>query len=103
MLSYADPRAPLSLSERIGLGIVASLAVLSLALSDPIETASTPQETEEAPQSVSAPSSLPPSTLGGSEIPRGLSCSEDEALYWLAPDVLGCVHIERIAPSVSAP
>lgn len=35
--------------------------------------------------------------FGLSAGPRLPACAEDEAVWWVAPDVRECVHVERIA------
>lgn len=46
------------------------------------------------------PAPLPPvpviSTIGGTPVPEGLDCYEDEVISFLAIDTLGCVHIDNL-------
>ncbi len=34
-------------------------------------------------------------TIGGTLVQSGLDCEEDEVIWWLGIDVLGCVHFEE--------
>lgn len=36
------------------------------------------------------------STIGGTEVPYGLDCVEDEVIYFTGPDTLDCVHIDNL-------
>lgn len=35
-------------------------------------------------------------TIGGTEVPYGLECMEDEVIGFIEVDGLGCVHIEEV-------
>ncbi|MEE8361710.1 MAG: hypothetical protein V3R71_06110 [Gemmatimonadales bacterium] len=34
--------------------------------------------------------------VGGTLVQSGLDCEEDEAIWWLGVDSLGCVHFEEV-------
>ncbi len=34
--------------------------------------------------------------IGGTLVQSGLDCEEDEAIWWLGVDLLGCVHFEEV-------
>lgn len=36
------------------------------------------------------------SEIGGTPVPFGLDCQEDEVIYFTGPDTLGCVHVDSI-------
>lgn len=36
------------------------------------------------------------STIGGTPVPYGLKCVEDEVIYFTGPDTLACVHIDDV-------
>lgn len=36
------------------------------------------------------------STIGGTEVPYGLDCVEDEVISFVGIDTLGCVHIDNL-------
>lgn len=36
------------------------------------------------------------SEIGGTPVPFGLDCEEDEVIYFTGPDTLGCVHVDSI-------
>lgn len=36
------------------------------------------------------------SSIGGTVVPSGLHCAEDEVISWTGPDTLDCVHYELI-------
>ncbi len=35
-------------------------------------------------------------TIGGTLVQSGLDCEEDEAIWWLGVDLLGCVNFEEV-------
>ena len=36
------------------------------------------------------------STVGGTVVPAGLDCEEDEVIWWTGIDTLSCVHFENV-------
>lgn len=38
------------------------------------------------------------STIGGTPVPFGLDCEEDEVIYFTGPDTLACVHVDSLTP-----
>lgn len=52
------------------------------------------------PKVEEAPAPPPPapviSTIGGTPVPEGLDCYEDEVIGFIAIDTLGCVHIDNL-------
>lgn len=84
----------------VGLGVVGS------ACATEAEPTTTLREEQVA---VAEPihSTEPASTIGGNEVPTTLDCSEDEVIAPVAPDTLGCVHVEALSqpeePVVATP
>lgn len=64
-----------------------SLALSILSLS--------PQQVAPAPVPAPAPAPVL-STIGGTPVPYGLDCEEDEVIYFTGPDTLDCVHADSL-------
>lgn len=72
------------------LSILSTLATLIVAAL----AAVIPSTTPEPPAARPAP--LVVSEIGGTPVPFGLDCEEDEAIYFTGPDTLDCVHVDSL-------
>jgi hypothetical protein len=49
-----------------------------------------------APAPVTMHAPVPVSTIGGTPVPDGLDCEEDEVIFFTGVDTIGCVHPDNL-------